>query len=98
MRAPRQSSPPGAGTPLNPNVYDSRATSATGVGISVTASASAGVRADPAWRTPAASRAASVRSMPAAPWSNVWLEAVEQASNPVPARAGAISGGTENVG
>jgi hypothetical protein len=62
------------------------------------ASASSGVRADPAWRIPAASSVARVRSTPAAPWSKVWLEAVEHASNPVPARAGAISGGTENAG
>jgi hypothetical protein len=36
--------------------------------------------------------------MPAAPWSKVWLDAVEQMSNPVSASAGAISGGTANSG
>ena len=65
----RQGSPSGGGTPLKPNVYDSRATSAPSTGSSVVVAASAGVRADPAWATPAASRAVSVRSTPAAPRS-----------------------------
>ena len=66
----------------------------TGVDVA----ASAGSRAEPVCRRPAASRAASVRSMPAAPRSNVWFDAVVQASKPVSTSAGTISGGTEKAG
>jgi hypothetical protein len=94
----RHASPFGAGIPLKPKVYDSRATSASPARRTVRPDASCGLRADPAWARPPASRAASVRSTPVAPLSYVWLEAVVQASYPVVFSAGTISGGTEKLG
>jgi hypothetical protein len=59
---------------------------------------SARVRNVPTWRTPARSSRSAVRTRPAYPWSMLWLESVVQASQPIEAIHGAISGGAAKTG
>src|SRR5665647_3336234 len=62
------------------------------------AAASSALRPVPTDPNPAASSASRVAVMPAAPLSRLWLDAVEQPSQPVAFRAAAISAGTPNIG
>ena len=48
--------------------------------------------------TPASSSREAVRTRPSKPWSSAWLEAVVQASQPIEAIHGAISGGAAKTG
>src|SRR3978361_332406 len=52
----------------------------------------------PLTSSPSRAQSASVRWIPSNPSSRLWLDAVEQASNPSHLRAGRICGGTEKTG
>ena len=67
-------------------------------GNSVGRSDSAAVAAVPAWASPAARSAATVRVIPVNPPSRLWLDAVVTPSTPTARSAGRICGGTWNTG